>query len=60
LIFNHFYRFGAPVENRVLSNFNLTKYIELNKDVSNVFKGERSECMIHYISDGHREGRKAL
>ena len=60
LIFNHFYRFGAPVENRVLSNFNLTKYIELNKDVSNVFKGERTECMIHYISDGHREGRKAL
>lgn len=60
LIFNHFYRFGAPGENRTLSNFNLTKYIELNQDVSNVFGGARTECMIHYISDGYNEGRKAF
>jgi hypothetical protein len=60
LIFNHFYRFGAPGENRPLSNFNLTKYIELNPDVSDVFGGARTECMIHYISDGYAEGRKSL
>jgi hypothetical protein len=64
LTFNHFYRFGAPLENRVLSNFNLTHYIELNVDIANFYGSsttdERRECMIHYMSDGFSEGRAAL
>ena len=64
LIFNHFYRFGAPLENRTLSNFNLTKYIELNADIANFYGSttteERRECMIHYMADGFAEGRKAI
>jgi hypothetical protein len=64
LIFNHFYRFGAPLENRTLSNFNLTKYIELNADIANFYGSttteERRECMIHYMADGFAEGRRAI
>ena len=63
LIFNHFYRFGSPLENRTLSNFNLTNYITLNPDIANFYGSstteERRECMIHYIADGYTEGRKA-
>ncbi len=64
LIFNHFYRFGAPKENRTLSNFNLTTYIELNADIAKFYGSttteERRECMIHYMADGFAEGRKAI
>jgi hypothetical protein len=58
--FNHFFRFGSPIDNRELSNFSLDAYMNYNVDVVNSFKSNRFEILIHYISDGFSENRRAL
>lgn len=58
--FNHFFRFGAPNDNRSISTFNLNTYIANNQDVVSASNNDRAQILIHYIAYGFTEGRKAV
>ena len=58
--FNHFFRFGAPNDNRSISTFNLDTYIANNQDVVLASNNDRAQILIHYIAYGFAEGRKAF
>jgi len=57
--FNHFFRFGAPIDDRKVSSFSLDAYIQYNQDVFITMLGDKTQILIHYIAYGFSEGRRA-